>query len=224
MQTDAAINPGNSGGPLIDSYGRVIGVNTSDIDSYGDRTIEGISFSIASNEVKNRLDTLASGGPSQATYRNRQFDYDYSMGIPKGWYLNSERETYSSFFPYGGRRLAAIQTFDLFEPLGDKGSALSLLADYLWDDLLPRYASENYHFFQPVSKSKVNVAGNEFYRLEYRVRYVSESCVVNVIDMISVSSLFPNNPYEFVTHSAICEDSLGQHAQERQDMLNSFRP
>ncbi len=167
---------------------------------------------------------MASGGPSQATYRNLRFDYDYSMGIPKGWYIDSEREVFSSFFPYGGRRFAYIGTYNLIEPFYDKSSELSLLADFIWNDFLPGYASENYHFFQPVSKSKVNVAGNEFYRLEYRVRVAPEFCVENVIEMVSVSSSFPNNPHAFVTSSAICEDSLGQHAQERQDMLDSFRP
>jgi len=50
IQTDAAINPGNSGGPLLDSSGRVIGVNTAIYSPSG--ASAGIGFSIPIDVVK----------------------------------------------------------------------------------------------------------------------------------------------------------------------------
>jgi 2-alkenal reductase len=52
IQTDAAINPGNSGGPLLDSAGRVIGVNTAILSPSG--TSAGIGFAIPI-DVVNRV-------------------------------------------------------------------------------------------------------------------------------------------------------------------------
>lgn len=50
IQTDAAINPGNSGGPLLDSSGRLIGVNTAIYSPSG--AYAGIGFSIPVDVVK----------------------------------------------------------------------------------------------------------------------------------------------------------------------------
>ena len=50
IQTDAAINPGNSGGPLLDSSGKLIGVNTAIFSPSG--SYAGIGFSIPVDIVK----------------------------------------------------------------------------------------------------------------------------------------------------------------------------
>ena len=65
VQTDAAINPGNSGGPLLDSAGRLIGVNTAIIPSVsatGQRGSLGIGFAVPSSTLSGVLDELREGG------------------------------------------------------------------------------------------------------------------------------------------------------------------
>ncbi|MCB9868175.1 MAG: trypsin-like peptidase domain-containing protein [Phycisphaerales bacterium] len=60
IQTDAAINPGNSGGPLIDSAGRLIGVNTAIYSPSG--ASAGIGFAIPVDEVNRIVPRLIRDG------------------------------------------------------------------------------------------------------------------------------------------------------------------
>jgi S1-C subfamily serine protease len=60
IQTDAPINPGNSGGPLVDSSGRLIGVNTAIYSPSG--ASAGIGFAIPADEVNRVVTNLIREG------------------------------------------------------------------------------------------------------------------------------------------------------------------
>ncbi|MDR4475519.1 MAG: trypsin-like peptidase domain-containing protein [Nitrospira sp.] len=60
IQTDAAINPGNSGGPLLDSAGRLIGVNTQIVSPSG--AFAGIGFAVPVDTVNRIVPELIKHG------------------------------------------------------------------------------------------------------------------------------------------------------------------
>jgi len=60
VQTDASINPGNSGGPLVDSEGRIMGINTFILGQSGGS--EGLGFAIPSNIVRTVFTQLRDKG------------------------------------------------------------------------------------------------------------------------------------------------------------------
>jgi S1-C subfamily serine protease len=66
IQTDAAINPGNSGGPLLDSAGKVIGVNTAIASDSGVNS--GVGFAVPVDIVKRVVPDLIAGGQYQHTW------------------------------------------------------------------------------------------------------------------------------------------------------------
>jgi putative serine protease PepD len=66
VQTDAAINPGNSGGPLLDSAGRVIGVNSQIASQSGSNS--GVGFAVPSDTVKDVVPKLIEDGKIARAY------------------------------------------------------------------------------------------------------------------------------------------------------------
>ena len=82
IQTDAAINPGNSGGPLIDSAGRLIGINTMIYSPSG--AYAGIGFAVPVDTVNRVVPQLISQGvyvrPTLGTLGIVAYD-DYSRRL-----------------------------------------------------------------------------------------------------------------------------------------------
>ena len=70
IQTDAAINPGNSGGPLLDSQGRVIGINTAVLRADG---AEGLGLAIPIKVAQSYATKIIAGAEMHRTYLGIQY-------------------------------------------------------------------------------------------------------------------------------------------------------
>jgi Do/DeqQ family serine protease len=74
IQTDAAVNPGNSGGPLINTEGKLIGINSAIASPTG--AYAGYSFTIPVNIVKKIVSDLMKFGTVQRAYLGIEYPRD----------------------------------------------------------------------------------------------------------------------------------------------------
>ncbi|QOL25080.1 trypsin-like peptidase domain-containing protein [Thalassotalea sp. LPB0316] len=79
IQTDAAINPGNSGGPLLDSAGRLIGINTAIFSPSG--AYAGIGFAVPVDTVNRVVPQLIKFGHYTRPSLGISFDHDINQQI-----------------------------------------------------------------------------------------------------------------------------------------------
>jgi 2-alkenal reductase len=77
IQTDAAINPGNSGGPLLDAYGRVVGVNYAIRSETGVNS--GIGFAVPVDTLKHIMPHLIDEGTYRYPYLGITSDNRFTL-------------------------------------------------------------------------------------------------------------------------------------------------
>jgi S1-C subfamily serine protease len=89
IQSDAAINRGNSGGPLLDSSGRVIGINTAIFSPSG--TSAGVGFSVPVDTIKRVLPDLLSLGRYRHPYLGIRYAYPLTPRLAQGLNLATDQ-------------------------------------------------------------------------------------------------------------------------------------
>jgi serine protease Do len=124
IQTDAPINPGNSGGPLLDSEGRIVGINTLILTQSGGS--EGIGFAIPSNIVRQVYRELRAGG---RVHRGAIGVIADEVTPTLASALGLERHSgviLSDVVPHGAAEAAGLQTGDLILAVNGKPMTSSL--------------------------------------------------------------------------------------------------
>ena len=118
IQTDAAINPGNSGGALVDSQGKLIGINTL-ITSYSGN-YSGVGFAIPVNYAMGIAQTIIKGEtPSHAQLGvslvsvTPSLAQRYNLPVSEGAYLSSVNEK-------SGAAEAGLKVGDIITKVDDK--------------------------------------------------------------------------------------------------------
>jgi S1-C subfamily serine protease len=105
IQTDAAINPGNSGGPLLDSGGRLIGINTAIYSPSG--ASAGIGFAVPADTVARIVPDLIGYGKVTRPILGVGFDDRLSAYVTRR--LGVEGALIRQVYPGGGASAAGLQ-------------------------------------------------------------------------------------------------------------------
>lgn len=136
IQTDAAINPGNSGGALINTSGELVGINSMKI---AQSQIEGLGFSIPSNEVKTLIKELTKNGQIIRPYLG--VIMENLSDIPRSYVQNiagnvTEGVLITKIDESGPATQAGLKTGDIIVAVnGEKVKNANELRKYLYTDV-----------------------------------------------------------------------------------------
>jgi serine protease DegS len=134
LQTDAAINPGNSGGALIDSNGKLLGINTAILNNKTSGSAVGIGFAIPADIAVNIMNDIITSGQAirgwlgiEARTLNESIIRTYNL-------QNSSGVIITSTYPNGPADKAGIKAGDIIthinqQPIINGREGMNLIAN-----------------------------------------------------------------------------------------------
>ena len=139
IQHDAALNPGNSGGPLINSEGKIVGVNTFII-----RDGNSIGFSLPIHYLISSIQGFKEGG-GKLSVRCTACDNQVF-----------ETEEKLLFCPHCGAKMSMISDIESYEPVGINKTIEDMLMALNFDIDLSRRGPNNWEIIQ--GSAKINIS------------------------------------------------------------------
>jgi serine protease DegS len=139
LQTDAAINPGNSGGALIDTNGKLLGINTAILNKKTSGSAVGIGFAIPADIAVNIMNDIITSGQAirgwlgiEARTLNENIIRTYNLRRHSGVMITST-------YPNGPADKADIRTGDIIthinqQPIINGREGMNLIANVRPDD------------------------------------------------------------------------------------------
>ncbi|MEP6344007.1 MAG: trypsin-like peptidase domain-containing protein [Maricaulaceae bacterium] len=118
IQTDAAINSGNSGGPLLDSRGRLIGVNTAIVSKSGGSN--GIGFSVPASLAVHVIDQLITHGTVKRGSMGIEMDRVSEEASERAGINHWDGALITGVRPESSAEFAGLQAGDIITHFGDK--------------------------------------------------------------------------------------------------------
>jgi serine protease DegQ len=140
IQTDAAINPGNSGGALVDTEGRLLGINTAIYSRSGGSL--GIGFAIPASTVRNVVDQITKGGSVVRGYIGVE-PQDVTPELAEAFKLSrKDGAIIAGVMPTGPAAKAGVKTGDILiavegKPVVNTATMLNLISQLTPETQVP---------------------------------------------------------------------------------------
>ena len=193
-------------------------------DSYPNKRYGfGLSFSICEDSLAAHIfDRDAALGTFLEWDRYASPAYGYSVNIAPNWILSGVQDAGATavIVPSGaGGGVVRVEAHD------HSDGAMSLKEFAEWRDTQLYEEAEEWDAFEPhfVSNKREQVGDREAYITAYTARKSSRHCRAGYIDLVALSSYYPENARGFVVFTGVCLFLMDDLNEDRLEMLDSFR-